>query len=344
MPDLQNCPQGFVCVPYQDDSGGACLPVIDNKKGLGEPCSSNEQCETNNCYPNAGGTWNCRATCDTDAQCPNGFLCFQVPGFATGGCLPEDQVPSFKVQDGDPCNADADCDSEICVLNPGSAGPKFCRPVCDPNAPFCSPGFECAPIGPGGGACVPAADGPPPLKPEGEACANGGECATDFCFGGVCKRACNVVSPTGCQLDVESCQRLQPDGLAGVCLERGPGAIGADCSGDTECGTRFCELAGNKTQCLDPCPVDGDCADPARTCVRLDGLTMLWACVLGGGPDEPDPTGDSVTGVDGDTTGGSTGFSDPIVTSRQTSGCNAGAGAGATWLVLGLLAIRRRRA
>ncbi|MFT7624861.1 MAG: hypothetical protein ACI9WU_004052, partial [Myxococcota bacterium] len=249
-------------------------------------------------------------------------------GMPSGGCLPESLIPSYKVIDGDPCNEDADCESGICVLTPGSGGPKFCRPACDPAADSCSPGFECAALGPLGGACVPAADAPPPLVDdpapapthEGGACSSGADCTTSMCFGGVCTRACNVVSPSQCAAE-EGCQRLQPDGMAGACLAQGGVPNGHPCNDDTDCDTRYCEqpdgFAGKR--CLSPCPAGGDDCTDGDICATISALTLLGGCAAPGGDDlQPEDTGT----VDGGTGVG------PVVneTTRETSSCTAGPG------------------
>jgi len=290
-PTLDDCPSGFGCFAYSNADGGACLPTGDAKKGLGEDCTGQDQCETNLCYPSMTGGWQCRNPCQDDPDCPAGEECFFAPGYPTAACMPEALVPSYKVQDGDPCNEDADCESEVCVLNPGSGGPRFCRSACDPAAPACSVGFICAELGPKGGACVPAPE-TPTLAEEGEPCVSGSECLTDMCFGGICRRSCNVVSST-CDEGTEGCQRVTPDGLVGTCEARGAVALGLPCNGDADCWSRFCEqpvdVGGRR--CLEPCPAGGeDCLD-AQQCAAVPSLTLLGACVdADGTPDDPDVT------------------------------------------------------
>ncbi|MEC8025712.1 MAG: matrixin family metalloprotease, partial [Myxococcota bacterium] len=168
IPEANTCPVGYECFPYADSDGGACLEAPEDVLGEGETCVGNEQCESNVCYPNSFGTWECRNPCGTDETCPAGYTCFYSPGFPTDACLPNDLVPATKVQDGYPCNSGADCESAVCVANPGTIGPKFCRSPCTPGENNCSVGWDCLELVDGSGACVPGT--PPELQPEGGNC------------------------------------------------------------------------------------------------------------------------------------------------------------------------------
>lgn len=305
-PQTQDCPAGFGCFPYSDGQGGACIPVDEEKLALGEYCAGHDECESNLCYPSTNGSWQCRSPCNADTQCGGGQGCFVVPGYPSGACLPESLIPSYKVIDGDPCNEHLDCASEICVLNPGSGGPKFCRSGCNPSANTCSLGFICQPIGQGG-ACVPAPDQPPPpvLGGIGAACSADTECQSGLCQGGVCRQGCNLASPTCAAEQAEACQRLHADELAGYCVGRGTVEIGAVCSVDADCWSRFCEVApGFATRvCLIGCAVGSEQCGEGQTCAIVEGLSTLGACFVETGANPtPDPTATGGTGAP--TTGG----------------------------------------
>ncbi len=341
-PDKQDCPNGYGCFPYSNADGGACLPADKPKKGNGEPCSGSDECDSALCYPSMTGGWQCRKGCEDDAACPNGELCFWAPGYPTAACMPESLIPSYKVQDGDPCNADADCESGVCVLNPGSGGPKFCRSPCDPAAPTCGFGFECAALGPLGGACVPAPDETPPGQ-EGDPCVNGSDCATDTCFGGLCKRSCNVLSATTCDAASEACQRITADALAGVCEPHGGVPLAMPCNTDADCWSRFCEppdsAAGRR--CLTPCPPGGDDCPGGEVCAILPTLTLLGACAAASVP--ADPVDDTGTGTGADPpVGGGSPYVSKTVTTCASSGAPAGPAAPFALLLITLYLTRRR--
>jgi hypothetical protein len=289
-PNGNDCPSGFDCIPYQSGVDGACIPSAGGPTlGEGEYCSSNEECQSNLCYPSMNGTWQCRQSCADTTQCPGGYECFISPGYPTGGCLPSELIPSFKVQSGDPCNSNVDCETGICVITPGTAGPQFCRDSCLVSLAQCGDGFVCAPIGPTGGACVPdngTAPQPPPaeLLADGSPCTSGTQCQSQNCFAAVCGSPCNVLSPS-CSAE-QACQRLTPDGTAGVCRARGPTAVGEVCTGDPDCNALFCERisGGNTSICLTPCAVGAVGCGPSQTCEALPNVFQIGACFVSAGP------------------------------------------------------------
>ena len=353
QPASPNCPSGFGCFGYSDGDGGACLPVDDEDplKPEGDYCNSNDDCQTNLCYPSMNGTWQCRSSCQSNAHCVSGTECFAAPGYSTGGCLPLDLIPEWQVQDGDPCNNHDDCDSGICVLNPGTGGPKFCRAGCDPAIGGCGFGWQCIADGPTGGACVPEPASPDELGDEGAACNKGSECLTETCFGGVCARPCNVVS-SSCHPDTEACQRITVDGVAGVCQSRGDLSRGAECTADPDCGNRFCDrVDGYPTKrCLVPCAIGSTGCGDGNFCSALPALTMLGACLTNNGlVVMPEVESDNPPATDNDpaTTSGGVGPSVPGSNNRTESTCahSSSPALPAAWLVLGglgLLWLRRR--
>ena len=322
IPEASTCPNGFECYPYADGDGGACLVAPEEVKGEGVTCVGNEECASNVCYPNAFGTWECRNPCGANEACPAGYTCFYSPGFATDACLPDALVPATKVQDGYPCNAAADCASGICVANPGTIGPQFCRSACIPGQNSCSVGWDCLDLGGGNGACVPGA--PPTLEPEGGACETAGDCETGTCFGGVCAKGCNVIS-AGCS-DGQRCLRLGSDDVGGVCQSIGPAGLGSLCQSDLDCASLFCAsfAAGGATECVEPCVLDGGNCDNG-TCAALFGQSLVGGCFGG-----PNATTDGADGSDGttgqtdidNTTGTDDNQADPYIAgSGNSSGC-----------------------
>jgi len=310
-PSAQDCPGGFQCFPYQSSPGGACLPSDEPLKPNGDFCNANEVCESGLCYPNLKGSWQCRAPCVTTSQCDAGLECFSVPGYPSGGCLPQDEVPQLKVQDGDPCNANEDCESGVCVVNPKTAGPHFCRAACLPNtASACGFGWTCIADGPKGGACVPETSAPAERAALGEACDQGADCQSETCFVGTCRAACNVANP-GCP-EGQACQRVSQDGIAGVCLAAGPTPTGQPCTADSDCALLFCVVVPTGTiACAEPCPFGSDQCAEGFSCTSLSALSTLGACADANGQIPAD------TGASVDTGGGTTGI--PSDTGQTTT-------------------------
>lgn len=278
QPSQDECPAGFTCFPYST-GGGACLPADLTLKKNGEFCSGHPECESQLCYPSTSGNWQCRSACPETGSCPSGETCFAAPGYPEGACLPDELVPEYKVVDGDPCNAHGDCQSGICVKNPGTAGPQFCRSECLPGGLSCSFGFACQAVDGSTFACLPGGDVQNPVA-DGEACTKGAECASGTCHGGICKSACNVVAPT-CPQEGQACQRITSDDVGGVCELGGPLELGAICDSDLDCATRFCEFVVGyaERRCMIPCFSGGDDCDAGRTCAILPTLTTLGACL-----------------------------------------------------------------
>jgi uncharacterized protein (TIGR03382 family) len=76
---LAACASGFHCL------GGLCLPGKGVDGGLGESCTSNDQCVTGSCGSD-GDTMACTASCDAGESCPDGFECLGSNG--AGVCWP----------------------------------------------------------------------------------------------------------------------------------------------------------------------------------------------------------------------------------------------------------------
>ena len=319
-PSNDQCPDGFACYAYAASKDeGACLPK--NAAGgapNGSSCAHNLDCKSSNCYPVSTGQWECWDKCDSDADCGGSSKCFKAPGFVYGACLPASMFPSDKIFDGDPCNESEECESGICLPNPGKTLPTYCRTPCNPGVDSCGFGFECVAID-GGGACLPATIGK-----IGDACSNDKDCESALCFGGNCRIPCDIASPQ-CDTGM-GCRRLHEDGADGVCWLPGTLEVGATCSADHECSTLFCATGNNnQPQCLYACVLNVGGCGGAVACDSLPGLEVLGAC--GSTPVDP-PTGDG-GGTDGGTSDGvgtSGGQVPPIDASTETSGCVSSSG------------------
>jgi len=192
-PAAKNCPLGYSCLPYAGGDTGACLPNSAIGGGPnGTPCVSNDDCQSGNCFPNMSAGWECREPCDPDGvdTCPDEMGCLGVPGYATGGCLPDDILAEFKIQDGHPCNEPQDCLSGNCVKSSPSS-PSICRPNCADNSD-CGSGMVCVALEPSGKACVPEEHVQIDPAPLGEQCDGAMGCESGACLDGVCVEPCVV--------------------------------------------------------------------------------------------------------------------------------------------------------
>lgn len=77
-----DCDNGMLC------SAGQCVAGPDTQGGLGSPCTSNDDCASNQCGDDGQGHQYCVDSCDPNADsCPSGFSCVDTGGGA-GVCWP----------------------------------------------------------------------------------------------------------------------------------------------------------------------------------------------------------------------------------------------------------------
>ena len=133
------------CAPGErcDATSGSCVPVPTG--ALGDPCASNDACDSNICVVDtAFGDNFCTRLCDETDACPTGFGCEE------GLCRPG------RAGLGDLCGENADCMSDICADGPD--GP-FCTRVCTEDD--CPGGYGCVPTSDGGArVCAPTEAAP----------------------------------------------------------------------------------------------------------------------------------------------------------------------------------------
>ncbi len=241
------------------------------------------------------------------------------------------------------CDAvDNDCDG---IIDEGDDLCQYSIEICDmgrcldvcfefgcPDGQMCNEAGRCIDIGcedlvcPAGqrcsaGECVGACDGI--VCPHGQAC-NAGRCS-DICGTITCDEGCQVCEEGAC---IGSCAHAGcPDGQ--VCQPDGH-CIESACVGRTCSAGEFCRDGA----CVDAC--DGAVCPPGEMC-------EMGACaaIMSVQPNGPDAgiTGDASTDSDGGRTTGGRG--------RDDSGCacrvgNTGEMPAALWLLLGLVAWRRR--
>jgi hypothetical protein len=197
-PSSPDCPISYICLPYPGGETGACVPnSAAGGASNGTPCIANEDCKSGNCFPDLSGGWACRATCDSDAAdiCEDGASCLGLPGYGTGGCLPDDLLVDYKIANGHPCNEAEDCLSGNCVKS-APASPSICRPSCI-GPDDCEPGMACMALDPTGMACVPEEHVTKTPGALGDACGNADECGSGACVDNVCVDPCTITDSCG---------------------------------------------------------------------------------------------------------------------------------------------------
>jgi MYXO-CTERM domain-containing protein len=122
-------------------------------KGLGEPCASPDQCDSNVCVWEVQDAISyCSEKCtQQNPNCPNGFECVK----SLEGCF---KVGRFGV----PCKTGADCQSGLCA---GDSNGQYCTLTCSASSSWCPPPAQCAIDK---GACFLPNPAAPPAEATGE--------------------------------------------------------------------------------------------------------------------------------------------------------------------------------
>lgn len=170
------CPQGQVCVFYEDPAVGLCMP---EGKDHGQVCFSTVECTSQICW-SPGGTPICLPPC-VAGTCPAGYSCTQESPFGPV-CL----EVSGTLTTGATCAKDSQCLSGICLSG-------TCRAPCNVLVPNCPQGQGCVSVTNGQqGACV---DHGPLL--DGKYCTNDFKCESLFCVQAepekrICTQPCSI--------------------------------------------------------------------------------------------------------------------------------------------------------
>jgi len=161
--DLTSCPSGTVC------EDGKCVEVRVEKKKVGEPCTSDDECESGKCLSGkCAEPWR---ECWTDADCPEGYSCVD------GKCEAVKVVPDYMkcVIGQTACSEDMPLVmdylgvDEEWVLECSEEGVWTAKEDCKAKGMVCENGM-----------CVPK------LKKVGEPCISDEECETGKCLSGKC--------------------------------------------------------------------------------------------------------------------------------------------------------------
>ena len=325
---------------------GTCSPATgmcsNPAKPDDTPCNDQDLCTTTDtCQAGVcGGT---AVTCAALDQCHAAGTCDPT----TGACSTPNKPEGTPCDDTDLCTTSDTCQSGAC------GGVVVTCPAAD----ACNTGGSCDPAN---GMCTNKS------QPDGTVCDDGDLCTTgDSCQAGTCGGAAvTCAAPDQCH-DLGAC-----DPATGVCSNPSK-ADGASCSdglacttGDT-CQAGACQ-AGGPVDCTatGPCENDGACDAATGACnksFKPDGTSCPGGVCIAGTCEQGSSSSSSSggTGAGAGTGGSGTGAG----TSSGSSGTGAGTSSGgnetgasgcgcttagapsahASWLLLGLALLRRRR-
>lgn len=269
------CPAGGMCFDYDDGNSadgtfGVCY----------DTCAGPADCRAGYACYDFGDVGVCWAQCESDAECPDSGVC----NVWTGWCEPV----GTGATTGQPCDADADCESGWCATEAeyGFPGGR-CASYCDPSSGFCG----------GDAVCIDASDGSGPVF---------GFCLDGCAAPGDCRAGLMCIeydANTGycearCESDAECPDTGVCDEESGYCeAPSGAAPLGAACATNADCESGWCwsesGVGAPEGQCksiCDPtsgfCPGDGVCSDwsgpsPGVFGACHDGCTTATDCRAG---------------------------------------------------------------
>lgn len=235
------CPHGQPCI------NGYCQGCTDCTRD--EHCPGN-RCVNGCCETGACGTTdpNCTGVCPT-VDCAGGMC-----DLATGTCCTQD----FQY-----CDAQTDCCSGFCIVEPGATSGMCARTGALGTA--CHLDSDCAPVG----ICL---SGTCQCGAGGASCTMGTECCSQTCdANGAC-------TPNG---DPGDPCRFTTDCRTGSCVAIN--GCGGTCAGDQDCQSNPGSVCTGGRCCFDPrcanvCQGENDCPNSSQgcvsgTCCRQDNAT-----------------------------------------------------------------------
>ncbi len=258
---------------------------------------------------NVSDTGACLPTCASDATCAQGTFCMLSPTFENSGlyqssfysfCYPQLGDPKGALSKaGQPCSADADCESGQCVTN-GKAGATdgYCFGACNQSASAtsqCDPahGTTCDPNGIGL-QLNDGADGVQGTSDDqygrayvcsGIDCTSDADCA-GFAASGAGARTCRltlVVNGANTAYGATESARA-------TCEPRvGNSKAGAPCTSNAGCQSGWCfqwdPNDASTKYCMGACATDSDCSSAGPTTCQAkdfsaakDGSDVISAC------------------------------------------------------------------
>ena len=238
-------PPGYECVGYQNSPNlGVCLEQQGNNnggnKGVGEPCESSFECQSQLCVYQGNGGF-CRQACTNDADCPAGEYCAGLQGTNGGACFEgggNNNNGNLKGI-GEDCANGTECASGVCA---GGAGTGYiCVELCETDAD-CPDGYTCYPLQGGGGACFPSQGAGNGTKEIGEECSSNEECASGICLslGGPYFCTENCAAHTDCPCGMKCTATNGGNYCEGGAPKVSCIPDGEDCASDSECSSGIC--------------------------------------------------------------------------------------------------------
>jgi len=192
------CLAGEACAAVPGACGGCVgAGIVAGRRGLGEPCATDDDCHSGSCLEDGASTY-CTRDCTDDEACADGFH-----------CRDELCVRGVRGGVGNRCIDNSDCsEGNLCAR---SGDRSWCTTFCDSE--MCPEGFECVDAG---GAMVCSPEG----SLVGESCEVNEDCLSGLCIdapsgGRACTRLCGGESH--CASGFE-CVRTS-DGINNVCVE-----------------------------------------------------------------------------------------------------------------------------
>ena len=246
-----DCEDDEICVRPEPGADGECVEPEDDR-GLGEPCTDSEQCESGLCYDET-----CTTECDETEDCPDDWLCRDDGD--VGVC----EIPTS-------CTSDGDCsvDDDRCVVDRNGEVDVICRPpVGDAElGDSCSTDDECS-----AGLCFDGECSRPCDNPSDCGDSELYECTGEDLGDGDDVNICQERPPEVCATDADCdgedrcVATVDDDEVLFACgtPNEGGGEGGDECSEDADCAQNLCE----DDACLAPCDDDEICTDiPASEC------------------------------------------------------------------------------
>lgn len=184
-----------------------------------------------------------------DASCGADFLCARVgceedpdcepcgpDGECVSGCaLPDLDCRTQEV--GEICQADSQCESELCVYWRDDPSTHFCSQPCDGDSD-CPDGMSCQDVDPFGRVCYHDDDPPGVI---GSDCDDGAECGAYLCRDGTCVTTCDLSVGQACPAEF-ACEAGGDGEFYCVPVDRPGGSCGAG-GGSTLLGAALALLA-----------------------------------------------------------------------------------------------------
>lgn len=288
---------------YNDDVEGGCGLYPGTPGGIGWPCSSNGQCNSNICV-NPGSSGYCSSACGT---CPQGFVCDdnpQSPGQQV--CLRDDGLNKAQCEVCQVGLPGACLGNGICIRGLPSQSEGRCVMPCGGGG-TCDTDYQCLQVqfqdGSTGDFCFPRSNdcNDPGNFTElqlGQNCTGNPPCASGLtCVGsqasGICSPECTG-NPGVCPQNW-ACADFQ--GGSSFCLPSV--SEGQACEGLVACEVGPCLVVDSRATCFRDCAGNPGACNNAQTCntYNLQGGGSVSICEPPGVPPNPPDAGVQDTGT-----------------------------------------------